>query len=75
MAQPNPLTDINQGWYLWRALQSVRITAEMNYTWEFDIRTARVVRGGFRLVGVLETGTNPGPVRLSLSGRMLWQID
>ena len=74
---PDPRTDSQQSWYYWAAgspdspignnsFQGPEKTA-------FDIRTQRVLRPGFRLVLVFETGANPGSLSIQMRARALWQ--
>jgi len=78
---PDPLGDQTQAWYYWRSQQFINVANTPQTSalmWEFDIRTSRRVRGGFRLAWVSESlggaGVYSGLI-LSVSIRTLWRLD
>ena len=74
-AVPDPLTDANQGWYYWVAT-TTRLTPELSWMRTFDIRTQRVIRGGFRLIMIAQaSAANPSTMIFSFTARLLWQLD
>ncbi len=76
-AVPDPLTgDFQQAWYYWTCMQLVHsgVNAEPNKRMA-DIRTARKLRGGFKLVAITESlASNDLDTTLFLSMRNLWQV-
>jgi len=73
---PDPLGDLQQGWYYWDAKGHVfgNDTGE-NVEWEIDLRTSRVVRGGFRLVLISESpSSNDVNTTLFVGVRNLWEL-
>jgi len=77
-AVPDPLTDNNQSWYYWNGQRKEALTSAAQGTAppvaEFDIRSARRIRPGFRLVAIFESGGNPGTINFSLQARLLWRV-
>jgi len=78
LAIPDPLTgDFQQGWYYWTARQVLGAGSggPREMFWEADIRSARKLRGGFKLVMVSETtAINDLGTALFINMRNLWQI-
>ena len=77
LVTPDPLSDDNQSWYLWDAGHVV--SAFDNSAVErhsFDIRSQRVLRAGFDLQLVFETGLFSGITSLALDfqARALWTM-
>ena len=79
-AVPDPLTDQSQDWYYWRS-GLVPLTTGLvagggstNPVWEFDIRTSRRLRGGYRLVAISENDEDPEIAHLHWNVRGLWTI-
>ncbi len=77
-ATPDPAGDFQQDWYYWHIMNSVRVSggAPENNRWEADIRSARRLRGGFKLVMVVQTLSAEHPTNSSMWAtlRNLWQI-
>jgi len=76
-AVPDPLTgDFQQAWYYWSCMQLVHNASGVPpSTRTVDIRTARKLRGGFKLVAITESlSTNDIDTALFLNMRNLWQI-
>jgi len=77
-ALPDPLTgDFQQAWFYWTVrqitLQSTSVPREQ--FWDADIRSARKLRGGFKLVIISESvSTNDIDTSLFINMRNLWQI-
>ena len=74
-ALPDPIGDLSQGWYWWQAdlarfegVDSGPTTIKYN----FDIRTTRVLRGGYTLALNFEAGVNGGVINLNFQARALW---
>jgi len=78
LASPDPLSDFQQDWYYWHLHDSMRVSGptENSNRWNADIRSARRLRGGFKLVMVVETNAvgNPDTTDLSVVMRNLWQV-
>ena len=78
LAPPDPLSDFQQDWYWWTFMSNMKETfsSEASYQEVFDIRSARRLRGGFKLVLVTETSVGGHPVasELRVSMRNLWQV-
>jgi len=77
-ALPDPESDFQQSWYYWNRWM-VRINAAVTSTVEahfpVDIRTARRLRSGYKLVMINETPvTNTLSLQLAISMRLLWQV-
>ena len=65
----DPMSDEGQDWYYW----TLRSTASLRATqWEADIRTARRLRAGYKLIVVVNNPLNPVPTQLNLGIRSLW---
>jgi len=80
LAAPTPLdvNDDDQDWYFW-ATRSEHIASVGNITQTFDlpinIRTSRKLRGGYRLVAMVEKGvTVETSWNISISMRLLWKL-
>ncbi len=75
-AVPDPLTDAQQSWYYWtQRVYSAVNAAEARVSWDFDMRTMRKLRGGYKLIGVLQNPTNQSNQTVSLAFRNLWTVD
>jgi len=78
LASPDPIGDQQQPWYWWDSLTMVRDTnaAPQTDSRDFDIRTSRKVRSGWKLVLVSETdaGNHPSATDLDISVRALWRL-
>jgi len=68
--------DPSQSWYYWKnvVMVSAAGSAEL-VTWEADIRTQRLLRGGYKLVFIVENPVNSFAMTLEVSFRNLWEID
>ena len=77
-AVPDPLTgDFQQSWYYWTCKQIIGSAGAgpRLVSWNVDIRSARRLRGGFKLVAISESpAANDLDTTLFLSMRNLWQI-
>ena len=71
---PDPETDFNQDWYYWtrRSFQFETVGSPAQASWDADIRSMRKLRGGYRLIGIVETPVNPDISITMLSMRLLW---
>ncbi len=78
LAPPDPLSDSSQSWYYWM-LRDFRVaqTVNINDQWSADIRSARRLRGGFKLVLVVETdaATHIAASTFRATMRNLWRVD
>ena len=74
-AIPDPETDFTQGWYYWTGRSPLLTSEHPMVSWDTDIRTARVLRGGYRLVIVSETLLQELASDLTVSIRDLWVVD
>ena len=73
---PNPTTDPRQGWYWW-ATKAFTATAE-NLMWpiyDFVVKSARLLRGGYRLVAIISNPANAAPIRFTVGIRGLWALN
>ena len=77
-AIPDPLTgDFQQSWYYWTARQQTLLgtSGPREQFWDVDIRSARRLRGGFKLVIISESPSlNDLDTSLFINMRNLWQI-
>ena len=69
---PDPLADENQDWYYWWAGRPPVSTA--GFQRDFDIHSARKLRGGYRLVLVSEKGVGEVALEATFSIRTLWKL-
>jgi len=71
---PDPLSDFQQDWYYWQALGTAwNINGEAVVV-EADIRSARRLRGGFKLVLITESpASNSLDTELWMTMRNLWK--
>ncbi len=76
---PDPLQDLTQDWYWWRAGLEIPVTSGLtggpgatNPEWEFDIRTMRRIRAGYKLVIVSQNLVNAQAIVADISLRLLW---
>ncbi len=72
---PDPESDFNQDWYYWtrRSLQHSSVgDGNAMVEWDFDIRSMRRLRGGYRLIGIVETPTQAVATVQMISLRALW---
>jgi len=75
-ALPDPLSDFQQSWYYWTAFAGVFNTNFNVYERSADIRTQRVLRQGFKLVGVSQSlAANDLDTSFRITMRNLWEID
>ena len=73
-AVPDPLIDVLQDWYYWHAWNGLLSEATPNYQWSFDIRTARKLREGYRLVWVSQVFAEEIGSELKVNLRTLWTL-
>jgi len=79
LAPPDPLGDESQAWYYWSLRETLRPLAGIgpfNTHWEADIRSRRALRGGFKLIYVIETDAagNTADTILVTTMRLLWEV-
>ena len=76
-AVPDPVSDFNQDWYYWTERTLFRPSTQTDAIdrWSVDIRSARRLRGGYKLVLASESpGANTFDTALWVTMRNLWQI-
>ncbi len=79
-ALPDPLTDLRQDWYYWRASAwhpgpTAASNANNFITIPIDIRSGRRLREGFRLIAIIEKEiTTEVAWNMVLSLRSLWTL-
>ena len=74
-AVPDPASDVTQDWYFWNAWEGAMInTGLSNQTGYFDIRSARRLREGYRLVWVSENVVMELAGTLQVNLRTLWRM-
>jgi len=73
---PDPLTDSDYGWYYWtnRVIDALTGIGPAQLDWEIDIRTARTIREGMRLVVISESKSSNNAKALHMAFRALWTI-
>lgn len=73
-AMPDPLTDPGQDWYYWthRQMKIVSANNQPMHYWEIDIRTARRLRGGYRLALIVQNPVQEEATNLNVATRALW---
>jgi len=77
LAFPTPFTGDNQvGWHYWTSrFFRPHSTAPLPVLWDADIRTQRLLRGGYKLVLISENPAQDIATDLDVSLRSLWEID
>ena len=73
IAMPNPLTDVEQDWYLWW-YGNLGVSDHTVLFLDRDIRSARRLRGGYRLVLITETEVTELSTEISVMARTLWML-
>jgi len=64
---PDPVSDVSQSWYMWHG------QVESREAYQFDIRTARVLRTGYFLVVAFQAApANLGTIQIEWQSRGLW---
>ena len=71
-AVPAPMTDLTQDWYYWWG-GFPPLFNEATQVVAVDIRSARRLRGGDRLVLIMENPVNELAIELSIMRRTLWK--
>ena len=71
-ALPDPLFDTDQDWYYWWG--GSRQVSSLGLEWSVDVRSARKLRGGYRLVLVAENVINELITNVDLTIRTLWKM-
>ena len=71
---PDPLFDLEQDWYYWKAVEPRLSPETPSYSWEFDLKTGRRLREGYRLVFIMEHPIFEVTGHLLLSLRTVWSI-
>ena len=72
-AVPDPQVDLNQDWYYWDSWEGVLIN-EGQHQVNFDIRTARKLREGYRLVMVMQSFIQELAGFIRVDMRNLWTL-
>jgi len=74
-ATPDPEGDFDQDWFYWtrRAAFFEQNGSQQLWPWDVDIRSMRVLRGGYKLVMITENPTNGSVLNLHTSMRLLWR--
>jgi len=77
-AVPDPVSDFTTDWYFWKHLDqhlpSNNAESFNQGVIEWDIRTARKLRGGYRLALVIDKGASIFVLNFSFGMRGLWTI-
>ena len=77
LAFSTPLSgDDTQAWYYWtsRAPQ-FGATGQPVVSWDIDIRTQRLLRGGYKLVMISQNPAQTLTLDMDVALRLLWEID
>jgi len=71
----DPESDAGQDWYYWttRALDATGASSAATQ-WSIDLRTARLLRSGYKLLMVVDNPLNDIATVLSVGVRLLWSI-
>ena len=68
--------DETTGWYYWTSRVLLHAAAANSPDqWEVDIRTQRLLRGGYKLIGVVENPAQTLVLSLDMDVRTLWEVD
>ena len=72
---PDPLSDLEQDWYYWHSWEGNLGFADGQHYKEFDNRSARRLREGYRLAWIFQNFTQElvGEVQVNL--RTLWTLE
>ena len=73
---PDPELDFQQGWLYWES-QQINNLSNIGpgwINWRADIRTQRVLRGGYSMVLISSSPVNTVACRLHIAVRTLWEI-
>jgi len=73
-ATPDPLSDLSQDWYYYHAWEG-NLGFEAQHYQEFDIRSARRLREGYRLGWVTQSFTMEVAGKLFVRLRSLWTLE
>ncbi len=74
-ATPDPAADVTQDWYWWDSWEGTLADAGLStYTNHFDIRTARRIREGYRLVLITENLGQELASFVHFRARTLWSM-
>ncbi len=68
----DPQSDLQQAWYYWTFLSATALNSQQIVN--FDIRTQRRLRAGYKFIAVANNPLNAQASKISLSLRLLWQI-
>ena len=71
---PSPLTDVNQDWYYWWAGTPTLGQDRTERLFSVDIRSARKLRGGYRLSMTWQNFLSEVGTELSVMVRTLWMM-
>jgi len=72
---PDPVGDAQQDWYYWTAWEGeLNSAGQSNWTKEFDIRTSRRLREGYRLMFQSENSVQELGATLFVRLRTLWSL-
>ena len=72
-ATPDPLSDSDQDWYYWWAGKPA-VSDSGKVVIQVDIRSARRLRGGFRLAMIMQNAVNELPTEVVAMVRTLWMM-
>ncbi len=74
---PDPFTDFQQSWYYWtkRSYRVGAVEGRVNDGFDFQVRTQRLLRSGYRLVLVSETVLEDQAQAIRIHMRNLWELD
>jgi len=70
---PGPIADDDQSWYFWDNLTGRLQDDDTSANRDFDIRSARKIRQGFRMALMFQTGSaHSAATEVNFEARLLW---
>ena len=70
---PDPLSDLSQDWYYWHAWRGL-LGFEAQHYQQFDIKTSRCLREGYRLMWATQHFTQEVATLMQVNLRTLWTL-
>jgi len=74
-ALPDPLSDLEQDWYYWHSWEGLLGFSDGQHQENFDIRTARKLREGYRLAFMMQSFTQELEGEIQVNLRTLWTLE